>query len=213
MQRGLLLRTLHFELCTLNLLLCSECQAGLSGVPLRGSSRFSYVMGCRRELTSVTAESWSNSDLNLIFMTSRYLALAAAFFAFVCTSPLVGQQFSPSSILVLTPSAEAQASTLSSSSHRTDPRLLVSLSKADSVWADQPEFVSLSAAFVQPRPRWQYPLLGAIIGGVAGGLYAHIRYSGESAFGWPFDPVLVFAPLGAAAGALIGAIVDESVRR
>lgn len=70
------------------------------------------------------------------------------------------------------------------------------------------------AELLQPREsRLRYPLVGALIGGVAGAVYASIEHSGENALGFPVEPVLIFAPLGAITGALVGAIIDPNAER
>lgn len=62
------------------------------------------------------------------------------------------------------------------------------------------------------RPRWVFPVAGAVIGGVAGLWYHQSTRSGSDFMG-PIDPVYILGGLGATAGGLTGWYVDAAQRQ
>jgi len=62
------------------------------------------------------------------------------------------------------------------------------------------------------RPRWHYPAIGAVIGLVAGVIHAKAATRGDYV-GLPVEPMYVYPPVYAAAGAFVGYLVDSSDRR
>jgi hypothetical protein len=62
------------------------------------------------------------------------------------------------------------------------------------------------------RPRWVFPVAGAVLGGAAG-LWYHFSTQSGSDFMVPIDPAYILGGLGAAAGGLIGWYVDSAQRQ
>lgn len=64
---------------------------------------------------------------------------------------------------------------------------------------------------VATRPRWRYPAIGAAIGLAAGIVHAHAITRGDY-IGYPVEPMYLFPPAYAAAGAFLGVLVDSADR-
>lgn len=111
---------------------------------------------------------------------------------------------------------DQQAPASDTLSSQAGPRILVQSLAPEPARSREPQWLS---AFEQERaraevnrPRWVFPVAGAVIGGAAGLLY-HRSTQSNSDFMGPVDPVYILAGLGAAAGGLTGWYVDAAQRQ
>lgn len=91
-------------------------------------------------------------------------------------------------------------------STRVDPRLVVTPRPT----AGEMDARTLASA-VAARPRWVLPAIGAGIGLVAGVVQAHATTRGDYV-GLPMEPMYLYPPAYAAAGALLGWLADAVLR-
>jgi hypothetical protein len=87
-----------------------------------------------------------------------------------------------------------------------DPRLVMKPRPS----APEPGPASLASA-AAARPRWVLPAIGAGIGLVAGVVQAHATTQGDYV-GLPVEPMYLYPPAYAAAGALLGWLADAALR-
>jgi hypothetical protein len=91
---------------------------------------------------------------------------------------------------------------------RVDERLFVTPGAATRVEASESARWSDTVA----RSRWRYPVIGAVIGLAAGIIHAQAVTSGDYV-GFPVEPMYFFPPVYAAAGAVVGVMVDSADRK
>jgi hypothetical protein len=90
---------------------------------------------------------------------------------------------------------------------RVDERLFVTPAAATSADVGESAVWSDTVA----RPRWRYPVIGAVVGLAAGIIHAQAVTSGDYV-GLPVEPMYVLPPLYAAAGAFAGLLIDSADR-